>query len=51
MYMYFMLQNSGDYLRLWTIDDQEPGGVKLQSLLNNVSETPSPPYAITPIVL
>lgn len=45
-----MLLTSGDYLRLWTVDDQEPGGVKLQSLLNNVSEAFTPlletPYNI-----
>ncbi|CAN0387776.1 unnamed protein product, partial [Ectocarpus fasciculatus] len=32
-----LLATTGDYLRLWSVDEQEPGGVKLHSLLNNVS--------------
>ncbi|CAM9713998.1 unnamed protein product [Hapterophycus canaliculatus] len=30
-----LLATTGDYLRLWSVDEQEPGGVKLHSLLNN----------------
>lgn len=32
------LEIVGDYLRLWAVDEQKPGGVKLHSLLNNVRQ-------------